>query len=504
MTASKPDTLQPTSDRDPAINQEALELVRDGSAGPSFEATRRSLLGEILDWMLAPLFLLWPMSVAITYVVAQNIANVPYDHGLKTALQVLSQEIEIQNNVVVLRLSGSARLALRAQENDGVFWKAIGPNNQYLGGDKGLPTPERTPIHASDVVYYRNDSLRDFDIRIAYTWIKPGATQQEDVLLIAAEGMEKRSQLANDIIKGVIIPQFFVLPIAALLIWFGLSRGISPLRSLQQRLRDRRPDDLSPIDTQAAPLEITPLVRAMNDLLLRLSTNIQAQRRFVADAAHQLKTPLAGLRTQAELALRDTPTGEVATSLQHIVAGTERATRLVNQLLLMANAENPESLGMVKIDLAELAKETTQQWFDQAIAKQIDLGYDGTDEATWVYGHPLLLAEVLNNLLDNALRYTPHGGSVTVGLSQLGRQAFLSVEDSGPGIALQDRERVFDRFYRVLGTRTDGSGLGLAIVKEILQRHQASIQIANSLAKSSAAQGTRFEIHIALIASGKP
>ena len=154
-------------------------------------------------------------------------------------------------------------------------------------------------------VLYEDDTLRGFGVRMAYTWVDLNLPSTQPALLIVAETVEKRTQLANDIIKGVIIPQFVVLPVAVLLVWFGLSRGVAPLNALQQRLRARRPDDLSPIDERAAPSEIAPLLAAMNDLLDRLSSNVQAQRRFVADAAHQLKTPLAGLRTQAELALRD-------------------------------------------------------------------------------------------------------------------------------------------------------------------------------------------------------
>ncbi len=482
-----------------ALNQEALEITHGGSEGPSDTPLRRSLLGEILDWMLAPLFLLWPMSVAITYVVAQNLANIPYDMSLSNALQVLGQQLEIENGLITLKMSAPARLALRTRENDGVFWKAIGPHGEYLGGDRDLPTPDHTPIHSSNAVYYQNESLRDFEIRIAYTWVDLSLKDTGPVLLVAAESTDRRKQLANDIIKGVIIPQFFVLPIAVVLIWFGLSRGISPINALQGRLRARRPDDLSPIDENAAPTEIGPLITAMNDLLKRLSANVLTQRRFVADAAHQLKTPLAGLRTQAELAMRDETSGETQASLQQIVAGTIRATRLVNQLLLMANAENPGQVGMVDVDLNDIAREQTLEWVDQAINMGIDLGFDAQDDPIIIRGQPLLLAEVLNNLIDNALRYTPAPGHVTVSVKRHLTQIILAVEDTGPGIALEERECVFDRFYRVLGTRADGSGLGLAIVREIALRHNATIHVMDSHKDQSANVGTRIEIRFPIL-----
>lgn len=499
VTSATASVASDSSSAQTVLNQEALEITHGGAEGPSSTPLRRSLLGEILDWMLAPLFLLWPMSIAITYVVAQNLANIPYDMSLSNALQVLGQQLEIENGLITLKMSAPARLALRTRENDGVFWKAIGPHGEYLGGDRALPSPDHTPIHSSNTVYYQNESLRDFEIRIAYTWVDLSLKDTGPVLLVAAESTDRRKQLANDIIKGVIIPQFFVLPIAVLLIWFGLSRGISPINALQSRLRARRPDDLSAIDENAAPTEIAPLITAMNDLLKRLSTNVLTQRRFVADAAHQLKTPLAGLRTQAELAMREKTSGETQASLQHIVAGTIRATRLVNQLLLMANAENPGSAGMMDVDLNVIAREQTLEWIDQAINTGIDLGLDAEDEPMMVRGQPLLLAEVLNNLIDNALRYTPAPGHVTVSVKRHLTHISLNVEDTGPGIAPEERERVFDRFYRVLGTRADGSGLGLAIVREIAQRHHASIHVMEAHKNEYKSVGTRIEIRFPIL-----
>ena len=487
------------SRRTEPLNQEALDVMHAGAEGPSLAPLRRSLLGEILDWMLAPLFLLWPMSVAITYVVAQNLANAPYDLGLSNALQVLAQQVEIENGLVTLKMSAPARLALRAQENDGVFWKAVGPQGEYLGGDRDLPSPDHTPIYQNNKVYYQNESVRDFEIRLAYMWVDLSLKDTQPVLLVVAESTDRRKQMAKDIIKGVIMPQFFVLPIAVLLIWFGLSRGISPINALQGRLRARRPDDLSPIDVNAAPTEIGPLITAMNDLLNRLSANVVTQQRFVADAAHQLKTPLAGLRTQAELAMRHASNSETQDSLKYIVAGTIRATRLVNQLLLMANAENPSSVGMVNLDLNAIAREQTLAWVDHAVNMGIDLGLEAEQEPVLVKGQPLLLAEVLNNLIDNALRYTPSPGQVTVVVKRHLTQHILAVEDTGPGIDIEERERVFDRFYRVLGTRTDGSGLGLAIVREIAVRHHASVHIMDTHVATESHTGTRIEIRFPII-----
>lgn len=469
-------------------------MLRAGARGPSFRPPRRSLLGEILDWMLAPLFLLWPMSVAITYVVAQHIADVPYDRSLANTVNLLAHQVRVIDGKAALPMNDTLRQALRADETASLFWLVVDGQGRYVAGDRGLPLPKTAVPAEPGAVRFEDDSLRGFAIRVAHTRVQTDPGEAGPVTVLVAETGEKRAQLANEIIKGVIIPQFMVLPIAVLLVWFGLSRGVAPLNALQQRLRARRPDDLSPIDERAAPTEIAPLVGAINDLLDRLSATVQTQRRFVADAAHQLKTPLAGLRTQAELALRDASADEMQASLRQLVTGSERATRLVNQLLLLAHAENPAAVGMTPIDLAEVAREQTTQWAPHALALRTDLGFEDPDGALPIAGNPILLGELLNNLLDNALRYTPRGGHITVRVRRQGDFALLEVEDSGPGIAPAERDRVFDRFYRVLGSPADGSGLGLAIVREIAGKHGAAVAIADNPDPGRATPGTRFTV----------
>lgn len=469
------------SDSEP-VNQEALDVVRAGTRGPAFRPPRRSLLGEVLDWMLAPLFLLWPMSVAITYVVAQNIAATPYDEALARNLLVLEQQVFERGGEAILDMNSAARAILRANETESVFWLVLGSRGEYLGGDRQLPIPDADAPTPMGVVRFADASLRGFGLRLAYKRLDIGLASNRAPMIVVAETVERRTQLANDIIKGVIIPQFIVLPIAVVLVWFGLSRGIAPLNALQIRLRARRPDDLSPMDERAAPTEIAPLLTAMNELLQRQSQTVQTQRHFVADAAHQLKTPLAGLRTQAELALRQATDDDTRANLRQLVTGSERATRLVNQLLQLANAENPEAVGLVPVDLHALAYERTAHWAQQAMAMGTDIGFEGEELPVFIQGQPLLLGELLNNLLDNALRYTPAGGRVTVRLhpSETSNGIDLDVEDSGCGIAESERERVFDRFYRVLGSQADGSGLGLSIVREIAQKHGAVVCILDN------------------------
>jgi two-component system sensor histidine kinase TctE len=326
-------------------------------------------------------------------------------------------------------------------------------------------------------------------------------------LVQVAETTEKRSHLANEIIRGVIVPQFIVLPIAVLLVWFGLSRGLAPLTALQARIRAREPDDMSPIDPRAAPEEISPVVESFNEVLERLSRNIQMQQRFLADAAHQMKTPLAGLRTQAELALRETDPQQLKRSLQQIASSTERATHLINQLLTLARAEHQtaDPARFEVVELNAIARSVVQESVPDAIARRLDIGFEPAERLVRVVAVPLLVREMLLNLVDNALRYTPPGGTVTVRIRQQNASAFIDVEDTGSGIPEHERQRVFDRFYRILGTNVDGSGLGLAIVREIVERHDGLLRVgANPAAADAGLPGTLISVEFEAIVSDDP
>ena len=294
-----------------------------------------------------------------------------------------------------------------------------------------------------------------------------------------AETLDKRAGLANEIIKGVILPQFIILPVILALVWFALSRGLSPLAELQERIRARRPDDLSPIDARQVPEEISPLVGSFNDMLARLEQTIDMQKRFIADAAHQMKTPLAGMRMQSELALRQVDAGEIHRSLEQLATSSESATRLVNQLLALARAEHQPSAGMAfeEVDLAALARSTVQEWVPASFAGRIDLGFEAPAAPLVIAANALMLHELLSNLIDNALRYTPPEGSVTVRVRRSEDDVLLEVEDTGPGIAAAERSRIFERFYRILDSGAPGSGLGLAIVREVAQQHNAEIDL---------------------------
>lgn len=450
---------------------------------------QRSLFGEILDWMLVPLLLLWPMSIAITYLVAKSIANHPFDRALENRVTVLAQQIKEQDGKLVLALPTAVHEFVRADDVDNTYYQLLEQQGDQVEGDRDIPPPadeERPPIWT---VQLRNDTIRNTDVRVAYMYVNPAGAKPEHapphlVLVQLAETLDKRTELANQIVKGVILPEFIILPIALALVWFALSRGLLPLAELQQRIRRRQPGDLSPIDSRQVPEEITPLVGSLNEMLERLAQNIASQKRFIADAAHQMKTPLAGMRMQSELALRQTSGDEIHRSLVQLAKSSEAATRLVNQLLALARAENqtPEATPLVALELTELARETVQAWVQASFASKIDLGFEQPGHAVMTRGNPTMLREMLSNLVDNALRYTPPGGSVTLRVRAdfEEQKAVIEVEDTGPGIPAAERSHVFERFYRILGSASEGSGLGLSIVREIAQQHGAEIDIFNN------------------------
>jgi two-component system sensor histidine kinase TctE len=276
----------------------------------------------------------------------------------------------------------------------------------------------------------------------------------------------------------MLTPQFILVPLAAMLAGLGLTHGLEPLNLLQARLRARAPGDLSPVDQEQAPAEIVPLIDAMNGLLAQQAQFSATQRQFVANAAHQLKTPLAGIRTQAELALRERDPKQTEASLQQLVRGTDRATRLVTQMLALARAESSDALyapTKQTLDLNTLTELHVGQRVPDALQLGLDLGLENNSKAILLQADPVLLDELINNLLDNALIYTPAGGWITMRTGQAQDKAWLEIEDNGPGIPAEHKARIFDRFYRIMGNQADGSGLGLAIVREIAEIHGASI-----------------------------
>ncbi len=467
-----------------------------------FQRRQNSLFGEILDWMLTPLLLLWAITFGLTWLVAEGIARVPFDRGLGHNVKALAALVQIDHERVKFALPQPAREILHADETDQVYYQVLGSQGEYLSGEHDLPLPLDDEKLVTNELRMRDDVLNGMPIRVAYIWVRVEAPNARPALVQVAETLEKRSVLAREIIQGVMLPLFVILPLAVLLVWLALARGIQPLNLLEERIRQRQPDDMSPLDESVVPTEVLPLVSSINDLLTRLKDSISTQKRFLADAAHQLKTPLAGLRMQADLAQRtDASADDLKQSLKQIGRASMRATHTVNQLLALARAESGGApITMQSCDLVALTMDVVKDSLPRAMERHIDLGFEGpnhTNKAVML-GNPTLLKEMVRNLIENAINYTPssleHPGVVT---ARVGGHAVsgwkLQVEDSGPGIPEAERERVFEPFYRALGTEADGSGLGLAIVLEIAEKHQAKMQL-DETHPGQTPPGARFSI----------
>lgn len=427
--------------------------------------------------MLAPLLFVWPISIAVTQYFANTVAAYPYDQALREQVAAVARQVKVEQGRVTVALSGSARALLRSDEIDQVYFHILQRNGKHLLGDEELPIAPDVLSQPDDPgeVYFRDAEVNGLDMRIAYQYIADSSLPRDRwVIVEVGETLEKRGQLANRIVASVIVPQFVIIPLAVILVWFGLSQGLRPLSRLRERIEARRSGDVSEISTRGVPDDLVPLIDAFNALIERTRKNMQAQQRFIADAAHQLRTPLAGLKMQAQLAQRETDPEALRQALTNVASGVDRSNRLVSQMLALARAEALDRQNFQRIELTELVRQLAGDWFDRAIDRGIDFGFEASHEAG-VPGNEFLVREMVSNLIDNALRYTPSGGRVTVAVLPMGDFVIVEVADNGVGISESDAELVFEPFYRVDDSHSEGSGLGLAIVRQIADLHQANI-----------------------------
>ena len=446
-------------------------------------ANSPTLRRTLLLYLLIPLSVLWIFSAVVTYFIARNYANIAYDRALFDSVESIEEQIHYQNGMATLDLPQIAWNILRFDKQDKVYFDVRQDENGILAGEDDIPAPP-PPVRAVGQAIFTNGVMRGRKVRIASLYVNPdkqGTAKTGQVLVQVAETLHKRELLVSEVLWAVIIPQSILILLAGASVWMGVSRSLAPIEQLRDAIGNRSHLDLSPIEEQPAPREVQPLLHAINDLMQRLSQVLRVQRHFIADAAHQLRTPLAGLTTQTDYALRQTDPNALQHALRQIRTGIDRANRLVDQLLALARAEaGPDmTLKFEPVDLNELASAQTAEWVPYAIRKQIDLGYDGPGKPIAFFGDALLLRVMLSNVLDNAIRYTPPGGKITVRLTG-GSQPLLIIEDSGPGIPLAERERVFERFYRVSENGESGSGLGLAIVREIARTHGAQVWLEDA------------------------
>ncbi len=317
---------------------------------------------------------------------------------------------------------------------------------------------------------------------------------QHQLTFALAQHYDVRNHLTARITQDDIYLMLIIYPISGLLMWFIISRGLRSIKRVANEVAQRAADHLDPVDSKEVPVEMQPLIIELNKLFLRLKQAFEREQRFAADAAHELRTPLAALRTQAQVALKATDSTERQTHLQHVVAGVDRCTHVIQQLLTLCRM-TPEAITLEErtaVNLSKLAAEVIAQIAPIAIDKKIDIELIAEEPDSIVMGNATGLHALIRNLVDNAIRYTPEKGKIKVYVSNELEQILLRVVDTGPGIPAELRSRVFERFFRVLGTNTQGSGLGLAIVQQIVKLHNGRVRL------SVPSSGIGLEVEVSL------
>lgn len=306
------------------------------------------------------------------------------------------------------------------------------------------------------------------------------ATDDNIISVQVAMQLDVQDVIAKTIMERIIIPLMILLPILTILIWYGTNKALIPLKELADELKQRKSTDLSPIDETKSPKEARSITAAINHLFAQLKTAFDTEKRFTSDAAHELRTPLAALKTHAEIALQANSIDEQQKALRHVVQGVNRATRLVEQLLTLARLDPDSGFKNIRrFDLFIAAENVISNEAHLAIDKRIEISLGGT-RGKFVAGNYDAICVLMRNLIDNAIRYTPKGGEVEISIDRKENTIILSVADSGPGIPEEERSKIFNRFYRSLGTKESGSGLGLSIVTRIAELHQLDISLDTS------------------------
>jgi two-component system sensor histidine kinase TctE len=433
---------------------------------------------KLLAWLLGPLSALLILDTLITYSTSLNFSNLAYDRSLHEIAREVVLHVKSDGERPVIDMSPAARQILLLDQDDRIWYKVTAADGSLVDGDAAIaPAPPRL-AQAGKPLFY-NDVLHGEQVRVvAARMATEDGAAPKTVEVQVAETRNKRNRLARDILANVVLPQLLLILFATLAVYYGIGRGLAPLQRLRRAVSGRSHLDLSPIEITNVPGEVRPLVEDINGLMQRLDKTLSFQNRFIADAAHQLKTPVAGIKGQVELALRETEPERLRQAVAQLYLSADRLSRLVVQLLSLARNEPGavESLQLQPLDLDALALEVTMEWVPQALTRGVDLGFESAEQAVIVDGDAHRLRELINNLIDNAVRYSQRGGHVTVRVTQAG-QGQLAISDDGPHIPVEERKRIFERFHRLLGTHAEGSGLGLAIVSEIAILHRAHITL---------------------------
>ena len=447
-----------------------------------------SLRGSLLRRLLPAMLALLVAGSGTAYWVALRSATLAYDRSLLDTTLALSEQVRVGQGRLQLNLSAQAQAVLLTDKYDRMYFAVRGPNDALLAGEPELPRP---PHQSLDTLY--REGRVYYDAHSAGQAIRVAAlvTEKEGIAytVLAGETLVKRNALVREILIGMFLPEILLVAATLVLVGLGVRTGLAPLAGLRQQLAGRSDTDLSPI-VAPVPEEIQPVVGEINELLARLDRALAAQKHFISDAAHQLRTPIAVLITQFEVALRNKQ-GDADQDLGRLLATTQRLSHLVDQLLTLARAEVITTQPKPEVELADLIRQQAERWLPLAIGKGIDLGFDLAPGH--LPGNPLLLGELLTNLVENALRHTPAGGTITVSCGTAPGGLWLAVEDSGPGVAEGERGKIFQRFYQPADSISHGCGLGLAIVEEIARQHGGKASVDRSPALGGACFRVDFQ-----------
>jgi two-component system sensor histidine kinase TctE len=428
----------------------------------------------LLVWLLIPLGLLMVVGAFLAHLTIQKGVDSAYDKSLHAAALAISEHLRMSGSHPVVDLPPVALEMLDTQDQDRAFYSVTyrgpGQGDVFMTGYDDLPRP--SDAAAANTVFY-DASYRGEAIRVVALYTAMPAYPPVVVVTQVAQTTGGRRGLVRSILGQAMAQQFILLLLGAAIVWLGVTRGLAPLRELSSEVARRTATDLSPV-RHSGPEEVSPLISAMDQLMARVREAIAVQRRFVADASHQLRTPLAVLRAEAESALLEEEPAALRRALSRLRDHSQATSHLASQLLSLARAE-PAGEGATSLeatDLARVARETCAALVPEAVRRGADLGFE-CEGAAPIDADPMLIHELVANLVDNATRYAPNG-TITVRVSP---PSTLVVEDDGPGIPRGERDKVFERFYRMRGTPGDGAGLGLAIVREIAGAHRGTVEL---------------------------
>lgn len=439
-----------------------------------------SLRLQLTLWLLLPLLVLLALDAWLTDRRAMAAAHEAFDRTLAASLKAMREGVKLRDGRVEVEVPYLALEVFDAEAGSRIFYQIRDEHGATITGYEDLPMPPK-PVRSLYRTQFYDAEFQGTEVRMASMAlplhdVRSARTQM--VWLLVAESTEPREQLAHDILMGSLLQELMLVSLALVIVWFGVRRGLLPLQRLSDTLATRGPDNLDPLEDAALPVETKPLVSAVNQYVARLHRMIQGRKRFFADAAHQLKTPLAIIQAESELALREKDLDGVRAHVERLHGSVQQAAKEVAQLLSLSRLE-PDSgyaptLRRLRVDT--LAQNVALEWAPLARRGGVDLGFDG-DTPLEIDGQAELLQELLGNLIDNAIRYAGRGAVVTVRVT--GRR--LLVEDNGPGVASFERESVFKRFYRGEASASrDGSGLGLSIVREIARLHGATVTLGDT------------------------